>query len=267
MEDETDYPVKKYGFVDNNVFWKFEPYDVCTNEKNPSKKDQPYLLEHVFDMVEEDYVNNNKQCCYYTEHIPFEEIKYIIEDDSICNIEDGVITAYNTGKTSVTLTYPNNTEYTFKVNVYRDKYNGKLFKNMLILRKDNSLDMDTVLHHIHCPHYTECIFDKDSFKIYESEELHELQHEIHILQTQIRDSEKLIDCYLNNEIIYNPLYEDYYNIKIVKDYTSDGSVKHKVTYSLPDNFENIVKNKIKNLKLDLREYNRMKYRLLSQNIG
>ena len=240
-------------YFNERLFWKYTN-NVYTNSVYPSKEDIPYILEHVFDIVKGDYVKNSNQCCYYS---PTESSNYKVSilNNKIISYEDGFIIGENYGQTKIKLIdNVNHSELEFMVSIIKNKNISDTSKNILFLKKGDMIDLDIVLKHINCKHYMNCIWEKKLWDIYSDEKYHDLIVEINEINRTITDYRNIIEAYHNNEIIYHPTLDKYYNIQINKK-NINSTVKHTIDVSVDNNFSSIIRDKIKELKLSLRYLN------------
>ena len=244
-------------YINEYDYPKFSPNDVYTNEKHPSKKDRPYLLEHIFDLTNGEYVVNSNQCCYYN---PVDTSNFHItcKNDGIVTVnDDGFIVAENSGSTSILIedkdyfpeTVNDNVESKFNLKIIVSNKNVKpnKLKDTLFLLKDTMIHIDTVLHHIQCPHYFDCIWERKIWDVYDNPNLKQVVDTIKNNQELINAYNTIIEDYRNNIITYHDGLEQYYDIKI-----NDGNVD----VSVPNNFSSLVKKEINLLRLELRDLNR-----------
>ena len=236
-------------YFDENKYWKYTN-NVCSYSTTPTKEDIPYVLEHIFDLEIGDYVNNANQVCYYNP-VCVDDYVFNVNDTGVVSIEDGMLIGENIGQTSVFVTDSGGGSFKFNVTVTKDDYKGKTRNGRLFLKRDNMIDLGIVLKHINCKHYNNCIWERSVWSIYDSDEYRSVFSEIRLLNDMISDYNHIIDEYRNNNIIYHPSLEQYYNIRINKE-TVNGKTKHTVKVSVDKKFITHIKNKIKECKLSLR---------------
>lgn len=101
-------------YISEYDYPRFSPNKSSTHKKHPTKKDRPYLLEHVFDISKNDYVSNINQCCYYNP-VNIEDYNVVCKDDGIVTVtEDGFIVGEMAGSTSIFIENPNYLQQTEK---------------------------------------------------------------------------------------------------------------------------------------------------------
>ena len=242
-------------YFDENKYWKYTN-DVCSYSTHPTKEDIPYLLEHIFDLDKADYVHNPNQACYYNP-VDISDYKFSTEHNDIISIEDNMLIGENIGHASVIVTDGNGESFKFKVIVTRDDYNGKTDKGILFLKRDNMIDLEIVLKHIHCKHYNNCIWERSIWSIYDDDKYYGVFSEINRVKELIVLYNNIIDEYRNNNIIYHPSLDDQYNIRIDKKIV-DGETKHTVNVTVKKTFLKHIKNKIKECNLTLRLLSKQK---------
>ena len=231
---------------------KYEPNNVYSYVKHPSKEDMPYLLEHVFNLETGDYITDSNQCCYYN---PIRSNDYIVEsdDESIVYVEDDNLIARDTGKTFLFVKdVLNDCSFRINVIVYNKRFNRNLMKKNLVLQKGNIIDLDYVLKHINCNHYDNCIFQQERLII----KTNDLDYLIKEIKDKISDYNNIIDAYRNDEIIYHDSLSDYYDMDIIKE---NGS--YKVDVSVKDGFTGHIKSEIHRLQVELRDYMRLQKKI------
>jgi hypothetical protein len=243
-------------YVDLNEYYRYTN-NVVTYEKNPTKNDVPYVLEHVFDLDKEGYVSDSNQCCYHTP-VNIDGLSFEVENKEIVDTDGVDLIAKNIGSTYLTVKTVNEYSYRIKVNVYNGVFRGKLIKDTLFIEKDTIISLKYVLRHIHCKHYNNCIWDRDYFRKYEDEELFEIDYNIQSIKQKIKDFKNISECYRNGEVIYHEDLKEYYDINILK----DGSNYH-IDYNISETFLDGIKDKIKELEQLLKDYNRLKFSLES----
>lgn len=237
LEDELNYP-KYQRVVDGNSKYK------------------PQELKHVFDTTTGGYVSNEFNCCYYSP-IDITGLTFssnnnniIVDDDILISEKLGpsIITGYNTKDEEV---------LSFKVISYRDKIPNKKFKNTLLLQLNNMIPINTVLKHINCPHYTDCIFEREVFKIYDNLDLFEVVYQINQLNQQIRDYQNIKEAYRNNDIIYHKGLKDCYNIRKIKNENNQTVIETSVV----SDFIERIDSRIKTLRQNINDLKHMRRRL------
>ena len=107
-----------------------------------------------------------------------------------------------------------------------------------------------VENHKYCNHKQNCILNDERWEYYD-ENLHEIVVEIKEIRKLIKEYENIYQNLLNNEIIFHKNLEECYTITKKK---VDG--KCVIEVSVSDNFKNVLKLKINNLKVELRDWNR-----------
>lgn len=217
--------------------WRYPKYtnEVYSYNPKPKKEDIPFRLEHVFNIETGNYEMNSDQCCYYTP-INMEDITFTTDNEGVLSVYKDSIIAENYGDANLIIKSSSN-EYNIVVHIVRDKSRVTRLNGKLYLDKDDMISVETVLHHIHCPHYNNCIFERNYNnspvykKIKEKEQL-------------IKDYEKIIDADRNNEVVYHDAFKDYYK------FDEDYGVR------VPLHFSRIVKSEIKKLNLEIRRLQR-----------
>lgn len=222
-------------------------------------KYKPNELKHVFDTSTGRYTTNEFNCCYYSP-ANITGLKFTSNNTDIVSVSGEELIAENIGNCKISGTKNNEEILSFKVIVYRDKKPNRKFKNTLLLPLNNMININTVLKHIHCPHYTDCIFERDIFKIYADAELFDVVHEINQTIQQIKDYQDIKVEYRNGNIIYHPALDELYNIQIIKE-NRDDEIKHHVKTSVVDDFHDRIDSQIKNLRQHLNDLKHRRRRL------
>lgn len=113
-----------------------------------------------------------------------------------------------------------------------------------------------VSQHETCPNKNDCIFHREIWEYYD-ETLHETVSMIKTIRKIMKDYEYILNEYINGNIIYHETLDDCYDIHIFRDEND----KLKTSVTVESNFKNIVKTRLNNLKLDLRDLNRELFNL------
>lgn len=222
--------------IDNFKYHKYSD-DVYSYSKHPDKWEIPFLLEHVFDLSIGDYVKNSNHCCYYS---PVNSIsEFIIESDNedIVSVDDEMVYGNHRGRCELSF-YSEDSIFSIIIIVYRGKFNFKLKRNTLFLEEGNMIPILTVLKHIHCPHYTDCLFEAGNLLIKDRDILWEINR----LKDTIQDYKNIIDEFHNGHIVYHRDFDSFYNIQLEPVY--------KV--SVREGFVNHINTMIKNRTFELR---------------
>ncbi len=222
-------------YLDNLRYPKYTNQVYSYNPK-PKKEDIPFRLEHVFNIETGDYEVNSNQCCYYTP-INMVDTSFSTKDNRIVSVYKDSIIAENYGDTDLIIN-DSIEPYSIRVHVVRDKSRVTRLNGKLYLNKDDMISVETVLHHIYCPHYNNCIFDRD-YNINNP-----IVKQIKEKEKLIKDYKNIIEADRNNEVIYHDTFKDYY--KISEDYD----------VRVPLHFSRIVKDEIKKLNLEIKQLKR-----------
>lgn len=213
-------------------------------------KYKPNELKHVFDTNTGGYVNNEFNCCYYSP-VNITGLTFT-SNNEVTIIEDDNLIAESLGNSIIKGYHDDEVVLSFKVRVYRDKIPSRKLKNTLFLQLNNMIPVSTVLKHINCPHYTDCLFQRDIFKIYDDMDLLDLHYNINQLNQRISDYQRIKEAYRNGHVDYHEGLKDCYNIQI-----DNGNIKVEVV----DDFTDRINSRIKNLRNELTDLTRLRRRL------
>lgn len=229
----------------------YSKYPHYTNQMQEFPK-KPNELKHCYDITTDQYVTNEKQCCYYSPVGNIEKYSWSSADTDVLLISpDGLIETVSGGTTHINVTEPSGVEFRVGVVVSKSKFPTKRKKGYVYLLQCEYYDIWDVLKHGECPHTDECLFESDVWDV-DDDRFRDLKLQIRDVVRQIDELKVVKENCLNNEIIYHKLLDDYYLVEIV-----DGNVNVRVK----DGFGRGIDRVVDDLKMELRSLNRELFRL------
>ena len=147
--------------------------------------------------------------------------------------------------------------YSREMNEYPDKpfelkHIYDMVQDKYVVNENHCCYYSPMSHHSECTHQKNCIFkNEDLWEIYD-ESIRDVLIEIRRINNVIKDLEKINDFYLNGDILYHELLDEYYIIGRMLD--DDGNIK--ISVNVRKGFKNYIKITIKNLQMELRDLNR-----------
>ena len=230
-------------------------YPHYTNEMQEYPR-KPNELKHIYDIEKDKYVTNEKQCCYYSTVSNIEEYSWKSMDTDVLLISpDGLIETVSGGTTHIQVTSPSGVEFDIGVIVYKNNIPKSRKGGYVYLAQGDYYDILDVMKHGNCPHTDECLFESDCWDYYD-EDLRDVKLRIKEINVNLKELKNVKDSFLNGEIIYHHLLEDYYLID--KKHIRGRLV---VQVRVRKGFSNGIGKVVNDLKLELRSLNRELFRL------
>ena len=244
-------------FFEEEKYWKFNRYPNIELDSKVTP-DKPYLLEHVFDLKEGDYVNNPSNCCYFNPNTTLDGLFISSSDDNVVNVTDEYIIAENRGTCTLSVYSESSVNVSeILVTVYNDVL-PRTRKRSIHLKTGTMVQLDNFLRHCMCKHSEDCLFEREFWNVYDLDsDDGVLVNQMNSVKKNIHDYRRVLTCFINGEIIYHPDFDSYYNINIKKDING----KSHVEVNVSDGFEKRVKDCIKVCESELNKLNRSRKRI------
>ena len=213
------------------------------DDEHPVK---PFELCHVYDMDKRGYVNMESHCCYYSP-IDLTGYSWSSSDESVLTVDSsGVVETVGRGSARIDWVDSGGESACFNIIVFKDVPPKSFKKGYIPLKLGLLVPIEELFKHGHCTHLDNCLFGLKCW------DLVNVNNRIREVRKYIGELGVVLEDYRNGIIVYHDLLDGYYDVRVVKSVDVGGGVRHSVSVDVCDGFEGRVRDRIRELELELR---------------